>query len=109
MHGQRLLTAALIGLALLYLVWFHDGSDRIAAWLVFALPPSLLAWRCHFGRGRAGFWSGVLALFWFAHAVMVIWSRHGERHYALAALLLSLVVIYASSAPGLRARFAKPS
>lgn len=104
----RVLAAALIALALNDLIWFRADDDRIASWIVFALPPLFLAYRCLRGRGRARFWSGVLALCWFAHGVMVAWSRPAERHHALIAIALSLVVIFSANADGLRARFAKP-
>jgi uncharacterized membrane protein len=38
---------------------------------------------------------------------MVAWTRPPERGFAFAAIVLSLVVIFAASIPGLRARFAK--
>ena len=59
----------------------------------------------------ASFWAGVLALAWFSHGVMVAWSRPPERGFALAEIALALVIVFAASLPGLRARFGrkKPS
>jgi len=101
----RLLVASLLLLAALFGAWFHDAPARWIALAVFALPPLLLAvarWR---GYRRAAFWSGVLALAWFSHGVMVAWTRPGERWFALAEIVLALVVVVASSWPGLHARF----
>ena len=106
MNAARLLVAALLALALLYGAWFVPAGEPVAA-AVFALPPLLLAlaaWR----RSRtAAFWSGVLALAWFAHGVMAAWSRPDQRGFALAAVALSLLVVFAANAGALRARFAR--
>ena len=47
----------------------------------------------------------MLALFWFSHGVMVAWTRPPERLLAWLEIALSLLVIGASSWPGLQARF----
>ena len=107
MSARRILVAALAALVALYAFWFAHDAHPVAAWLVFALPPALLAIAAARGRRTAGFWSGVFALLWFSHAVMVAWTRPPERGFAFAAVVLSLVVIFAASVPGLRARFAK--
>jgi uncharacterized membrane protein len=106
-NARSTLVAALAALAALYAVWFAHDAQRIAAWVVFALPPALLAIAVLARRRTARFWSGVLALAWFAHAVMAAWTRPAERGYAFAALVLALAVVFAASLPGLRARFAK--
>lgn len=105
MRAHRVLGVALLALALLYLAWFHDDRDAAAALLVFALPPLLLAVPAWRGGRRAGFWSGVLALFWFSHGVMHAWAHPEGAAYAWAAIVLSLAVVAASSWAGLRARF----
>jgi uncharacterized membrane protein len=74
---------------------------------VFALPPLLLALMLPRHGARAGFCAGVLALLWFSHGVMVAWTRPPDRWPALAEVALALVVVFAASIPGLRARFAK--
>ena len=74
---------------------------------MFALPPLALAAATLRGWRTASFWAGVLALGWFSHGVMVAWSRGGERGYALAEVALALVIVFAASLPGLRARFAR--
>jgi len=48
----------------------------------------------------------VLALFWFSHGIMVAWTRPAERGFALTEIALAVVVIFASSLPGIRARSA---
>ncbi|WP_434212250.1 DUF2069 domain-containing protein [[Pseudomonas] boreopolis] len=98
------LCGALLALAALYVAWFHDDRHRVAALLVFALPPLLLAWLAWCGA-RARFWAGVLALAWFSHGVMSAWSHPETRAFALAEVALSLVAIGAASWQGLRARF----
>lgn len=106
MKARTVMVVALVLLAALYAFWFAHDAHPVVAWLVFALPPALLAIAAARGRRTAGFWSGVFALLWFSHAVMVAWTRPPERGFAFAAIVLSLVVIFAASIPGLRARFA---
>ncbi|HTM69589.1 MAG TPA: DUF2069 domain-containing protein [Luteimonas sp.] len=104
--ARRLLRVALLGLVLLYGAWF-GGASQWAALAVFALPPLLLALMLPRHGARAGFCAGVLALLWFSHGVMVAWTRPPDRWPALAEVALALVVVFAASIPGLRARFAK--
>ncbi|MBA2238208.1 MAG: DUF2069 domain-containing protein [Lysobacter sp.] len=104
--SHRVLFAALLALGLLYAWWFRDDTYRLASMLVFALPPlvmALLVWR---GGPRAGLVSGLLALLWFSHGVLVAWVRPDERSFALLEIALAVVVVLAASLPGLRARFA---
>ncbi|MFD0739907.1 DUF2069 domain-containing protein [Lysobacter koreensis] len=106
-RAARVLVAALALLAVLFVVWFAPTPSPWVALVVFALPPALLAlgrWR---GRRTAGYWASVFALFWFSHGVMVAYSRPGERGYALAEVALALVIIFAASGPGMRARLAQ--
>ena len=105
--ASRVLMAALAALAALFTVWFVPTPQPWVALAVFALPPALLAigrWR---GRRTAGYWASVLALFWFSHGVMVAYSRPQERWFGLAELVLALVIIFAASGPGMRARLAQ--
>ena len=106
-HARKILIAALVALTAVYAFWFARDAHPVAALLVFALPPALCAIAAILGKRTAGFWSGVLALLWFSHAVMVAWTRAPERGFAFAAIVLSLAVISAASIPGLRARFTK--
>lgn len=101
----RVLVASLAALTGLYLFWFGTGRDPWAALAVFAAPAAALALAALRGWRRAGFWSGVLALGWFSHGVMVAWTRAPERLFAVAEIVLALVVVFAASLPGLRARF----
>lgn len=105
-RARAVLLFALAALAALYVAWFARDATPWAEWLVFALPPALLALGVWRRRRTAGFWSAVLALFWFSHGVMVAWSRPPERGFALAALALAVVIVFAASLPGLQARFA---
>jgi uncharacterized membrane protein len=107
-RGDRIaLIAALFGLVALYAVWFHDDRHRIAALLVFALPPLLLALGTWARRRTAPFWAGVFALAWFSHGVMSAWTHADTRAFALIEVVLALVVVFAANASGLRARFGK--
>lgn len=105
--SRRLLMAALLALAALYLAWFARDRHLVAAMLVFPLPPLLLALAAWRRWPRAGFVAGVFALLWFSHGVMTAWAEAGQRIYALPAIALSLAVVYASSIDGIRARFGK--
>lgn len=103
--ASRVLILALAALATLFAVWFAPGPWVALA--VFALPPALLAigrWR---GHRTAGYWASVLALFWFSHGVMVAYSRPPDRWFGLAEVALALVIIFAASGPGMRARLAQ--
>ena len=105
MSMARPLALVLFALAVLYAAWFAQDKHREAALLVFAAPPlvlGLLAWR---GWPRAAFVAGLFALAWFSHGVMVAWTRPPERLLAWLEIALSLLVIGASSWPGLQARF----
>jgi uncharacterized membrane protein len=104
-RAHAILLAALVALAALYLAWF-GGQQDVAAIVVFGLPPMLFALGTWFRLPRAPFWAAVFALAWFSHGVMAAWSRPGERGYALGEVALALVIVFAASLPGLRARFA---
>ena len=105
--SHRITGAALLAVAAMYTTWFHADRHAVAALLVFALPPLLLALPAWRGGRRAAFWAGVLALFWFSHGVMVAYTRPAEAVFAWGGILLSLLVVVAASWPGLRARFAR--
>lgn len=107
MTARHVLALALLALMALYAAWFGPGASPTAELLVFALPPLLLAAGVLRNLRTAAFWAAVLALAWFSHGVMVAWSRPAERGYALAEVALSLVIVFAASLPGLKARFAK--
>src|SRR3546814_11115036 len=101
------LRLALLALVLLYATWFALDAQWVALG-VFALPPLLLALALPRPGLRAPFWAGLLALAWFSHGVMVAWSRPPERWFALLEVALALIVVFAASMPGLRARFGTP-
>lgn len=105
--ASRVLIAALAMLAVLFTAWFAPTPQPWVALAVFALPPALLAigrWR---HRRTAGYWASVLALFWFSHGIMVAYSRPPDRWFGVVEFVLALVVIFASSGPGMRARLAQ--
>lgn len=101
------LATVLLALAAVFAVWFAHDRHWLASQLVFTAPPLLLALGVVTGRGKAMFWAGVLALFWFSHGVMSAWSHPETAHFAWLELLLALAVIGISSAPGLGRRFSK--
>lgn len=103
MNASRVLILALLMLAALYAAWFAREADWIAV-SVFAAPPLLLAALAAARLRAAAFWSGVLALGWFSHGVMVAWSDPPVRGFALAAVALALLVIGAANFEALRAR-----
>ena len=105
MNSTRLLAIALLALAVLFGLWAARGAHLLASLLVLVLPPLLLALAAWRGWPRAGFVAGVFALLWFSHGVMVAWTRPPERLLAWLEIALSLLVIGASSWPGLQARF----
>jgi len=105
--AKRILVASLLALVLLYGFWFVRAHPDAVALVVFGLPPALCAigvWR---GARTAGLWSAVLALTWFSHGVLIAWIRPEERGLAWIELTLAVVVVFAASLPGLRARFAR--
>lgn len=107
MTSRVLLGIALPLLALLYLAWFWYDKHFVATLLVFTLPPLLLSLGVWSGSARAAFWSGVLGLFWFSHGVMTAYSRSDQALWAWIEITLALVIVLASSWPGLQGRFAK--
>lgn len=108
MKGSRLvLGVALFALSVLFLLWMHDDRYRTAALLVFALPPLLLLAGVVRGSRKAAFWSGVLGLLWFCHGVVVAYGRPAERGFGWAEIVLAVVIVMASSWPGVAGRFRK--
>ncbi len=106
-RDRILLSAALFTLAALFALWFRDDRNFVAAMIFFALPPLLLAVGVWTRRPTARFWSGVIALGWFSHGVMIAWADPAQRGYALAETALALCIVLVSSAAGLRAKFGK--
>lgn len=106
-RDRVMLSIALFALAGVFALWFRDDSNVAAALLFFALPPLLLAVGVWTQRGSARFWSGVIALGWFSHGVMIAWADAAQRGYALAEIALALFIVFVSSASGLRAKFGK--
>lgn len=105
--SRSILAVALVALALLFVHWFHDARQPIAAMAVSAGPPLVLLAGVLRGSRVAVFWSGVFGLFWFSHGVMLAYDRPPERLHALIEVALALVVVAAGSWPGLRGRFGR--
>jgi len=105
---RRTLVCALLALTGLYLLWFGGMPSPWAALLVFAVPAAAVAIAVLRGWRAAGFWSGVFALGWFSHGIMVAYTRAPEWLFASAEIVLALVVVFAASIPGMKARFSKP-
>ncbi len=106
-RDRILLSLALLALAAVFALWFRHDRNVVAALLFFTLPPLLLALGVWTQRGSARFWSGVIALGWFSHGVMIAWADAAQRGYALAEIALALFIVFVSSASGLRAKFGK--
>jgi uncharacterized membrane protein len=109
-QSRIVLAVALFALSALFTLWFHDDRHRLAALLVFTLPPLLLLAAVLRGgttASRGGFWAGVFGLFWFSHGVMAAWSRPADAGWAWGEIALALLVIGSANWPGLRARFGK--
>mgnify|MGYP002662308945 CR=1 FL=1 len=53
--------------------------------------------------GRADV-SAVIALLWFSHGVMLLWSEPQAWPWTSAEVVLALLVIHAACLPGIRAR-----
>ena len=104
MSTTRYLALALLAMTVLYAAWCARDAHALAGMLVFAMPPALLAIATWRGWHRAGFTAAVLALLWFSHGVMLLWSEPALRGWAAAETLLALVVIHAACLPGIRAR-----
>ena len=108
MNASRIVLAvALFALSVLFSLWYHDSSLRVAAMIFFTLPPLLLLVGVLRGSAKASFWAGVFGLFWFSHGVMEAYAAPNVRTFALAEIFLALVIVVASSWSGLSGRFAK--
>lgn len=105
--SRIVLALALFALSVLFSLWFHDSASRIALMVFFTLPPLLLLVGVLRGNAKAVFWAGVVGLFWFSHGVMEAYAVPDERGYAVTELVLAIVIIMASSWPGVSARLLK--
>ena len=104
MNARRYLAIGLFALAALFVAWSLRGAHLLAGLVVFALPPALLGLSALRGWHRAGFTAAMLALLWFSHGVMLLWSEPTLRLFALGETALALIVIHAACLPGMRAR-----
>ena len=106
-RSRRLLALALAALGALYLLWFRDDPHRAAAHVIFVYPPLQLSFLVARGKRWARFLSGVMALLWCSHGVMIAWSDPAHRGYALVATALAIAIVFGASADGLRERARK--
>lgn len=90
-----LLWAALVPLQFLWHLWLAPPANGRAGLALALTVPALLlpflAWRS--GARRMLLWAGVLALFYFTHAVVAAWVSPASRVPALVQVLLCTVVI----------------
>jgi len=105
--SQALLALALFALSVLFALWFDGSRFRIALLAFFMAPPLLVLAGVLARYAKASFWAGVLGLFWFSHGVMEAYAVPRERGYALVEVMLAVVIVLASSWPGISARFRK--
>lgn len=103
MNSRSIFPGALLALAGLFVYWFGRQADWTAM-LLFALPPLVFGFLAGVRPRMAQFWAGVFALMWFAHGIMVAWSRPAERTLAWIEILLALAVIFSANWTALRAR-----
>ena len=101
------LPGCLLALSLSYAGWMHKDPDAVAALLVFAGPPLLLAALAARRWRHAGYSASVLALGWFSHGVMSAWSNRDTAALAALEIVLALIIVLLVSLPGLQARFAR--
>lgn len=104
MSAQRYLATCLFALAALFIGWSLAHPHTLAGLLAFALPPALLGIAALLGWHRTGFTAAMLALLWFSHGVMLLWSEPAARGWATGETVLALLVIHAACLPGYRAR-----
>ncbi|WP_394695396.1 DUF2069 domain-containing protein [Pseudoxanthomonas japonensis] len=108
MERSRLVLASLLQLlAILYALWFWGDRQYTLALLVFSLPPIVLMIGVMTRRRTAAFWAGVLALFWFSHAVMVAWADPVKAKFAWVGIVLSIGIVLATSWPAFAKRFGR--
>lgn len=112
MSARRVAHAALLALFALALAWQlllapPQQLPRALAAALHAAPllPALVLWLRR--RPGAAFWGAVAALLLFCHGVTEAWSRPELRPLAFAEIALALLLVFAASWDGLRARIAK--
>lgn len=106
-RSRLVLCIALFALSVLFSLWFHASPYRVALLAFFCLPPLACLAFAWAGSRKAVFWSGVFGLLWFCHGVMEAWTVPAERGYALVETALAVVIILASSWPGLDSKLGK--
>jgi len=104
-RSHAVVGVALFALSVLFSLWMRAHDYPLAGLAAVVLPPLLLLPFVLRGNMKAVFWSGVLGLFWFSHGVMLAYSSPAESGYAWAEIILAIVIVLASSWPGLAGRF----
>jgi uncharacterized membrane protein len=113
-NARRLAAAALFALLALQWAWhaWLAPPERAPAWLVAGLfslpllPPAIAFLR---RRPQAAMWGGIVALVYFCHGIAELQASPAQRLPAAIEVALSLLLVFASSWPGLRARFGRKS
>ena len=94
---QRLGLVAWAALTALQLVWhgWLFPPQTVPVWLVLAITvtPLLLPLLAIRDARRALLWVGILSLFYFCHGIAEGWSSSRERWFALAEIVLTLLLI----------------
>lgn len=112
MKGRRVGLALWLALVLLQPAWYlwlaPPASASPCLALAFTLPPLLLPLLAlRRGVGRALIWTGMLALFYFAHGIVAAWVAPTTRLPALAESLLAAALVLSLGLAARRARRGK--
>lgn len=108
-HFAAGLILALAALILAWQLWLvppaHLPRTLAAALHLAPLLPALVLLLLR--RRAAPFWGGVAALLLFCHGVTEAWSEPAARALAAVEIVLSVLLVFAASWSGLRARMAR--
>jgi len=114
MSARALALAAVLALLLLQWRWHAmiAPPTAVAPWALaalYCLPMLPCLWLLLRGHRAAPLVGAIAALLYFCHGVMFATGTPALRGPALTEIALSLIVIFAASWDGLRARFARKS
>ena len=101
--------ASLLALQIVWHAWLFPPMSA-PPWLItalFALPLLPSTWMLIRRDRHAPFWGAVAALLYFCHGLMEAWATPDVRWLALTETALSVLLIFAASWGGLKARFAR--
>lgn len=109
MSARAFAGLGILALLALQFVWHagvappRSGPPWFTA-LVFALPLLPVVVLVLLRHPRAAFWGALAALLYFCHGVTEAWTAPDVRGLAWIEILLSVLVVFATSWPGLRRR-----